>query len=52
MGQALIGAALNRKQGACRVAKPRKAEGNIQYFSEQTPRLHLATYKNLILFLS
>lgn len=40
MGQALIGAALIVSCGACRVAGPRKSEGNLLDSAEQTPRLH------------
>jgi len=36
MGQALTGAALNKKQGACRVAKPRMYGGSFLASMEQT----------------
>jgi len=44
MGQALIGAALNRRSGADRVAKLRKVKGSFIIKAEQTPRLQ--NYKN------
>lgn len=36
LGQALIGAALNRNQGAYRVAKLRKSKGSSSSVGEQT----------------
>jgi hypothetical protein len=51
-GQALIGAALSRKYGACRVAGPRKAKGRFQIEVEPAPR-RIATFnKDFLLIIS
>jgi len=39
MGQALIGAALNRKQGACKVAGLRKSKGQLPEEQEASSRV-------------